>query len=343
MKKSFLFALTLVLLASCTGKLNVKGTVDPALDLEGKEVVLKLDDADVSATVENNSFSIQTKATDDDRATVEFPGTRIPRFFIVPEAGTVTVELSFDEDGEYQQIIGGTPNNDLLAEFDTQVRDLMDELNEAETEYEESEVMEKYTDAVVDFLEDNINTKAGRVIFTSNHYYLSLDQLYNLFSLMDEESLSNDLISRIHENFNAKYSTSEGKQFIDFKALTPDGEELSLSDIVGKTDYVLVDFWASWCGPCRRSMPAVKELYDEAKGRLEILGVSLDDDHDNWTDAIKSLGLEWKHISDLQGWQCEAAGLYGVDAIPATVLINKSGEIVGRNLSLDKVKDIVLK
>lgn len=117
----------------------------------------------------------------------------------------------------------------------------------------------------------------------------------------------------------------------DFTQKTPDDKDLSLSDLRGKV--VLVDFWASWCGPCRRENPNVLKVYNTYKDKgFEILGVSLDNNKDRWLQAIKQDGLVWRHVSDLKYWQNEVAQLYGVRSIPHTILLDKDGKIIARNL-----------
>lgn len=131
-------------------------------------------------------------------------------------------------------------------------------------------------------------------------------------------------------------------RYTDISAPTPTGEVLALSDLVGKTDYVLVDFWATWCPPCRELIPVLRELYlSVPEGRLEILGVSLDKDRDRWKQFIQSENLDWKHISDLRGWDSEPAAVYGVDAIPTTLLIDREGNIVGRDMDELEMIDLL--
>ncbi|MFT4660085.1 MAG: thiol-disulfide isomerase/thioredoxin [Patiriisocius sp.] len=111
----------------------------------------------------------------------------------------------------------------------------------------------------------------------------------------------------------------------------PEGQVVSLSSLRGK--YVLIDFWASWCGPCRRENPSVVAMYNKYKDKgLEIYGVSLDKDLNKWKKAIAKDGLEWPHVSDLAGWNSAAAAKYGVKSIPHTVLLDKEGKIIATKL-----------
>lgn len=122
-----------------------------------------------------------------------------------------------------------------------------------------------------------------------------------------------------------------GSEAPDFSQPTPEGKPLSLSSLRGKV--VLIDFWASWCKPCRMENPNVKRVYDQYKGKgFEIIGVSLDRDKGAWTGAIEQDGLPWKHVSDLGFWNNAAAQQYGVSSIPYTVLVDREGKVLGKNL-----------
>jgi len=117
----------------------------------------------------------------------------------------------------------------------------------------------------------------------------------------------------------------------DIRQQTPDGGTYALSDMRGK--YVLIDFWASWCKPCRIENPAVKRVYDKYNRKgFDILGVSLDRSQDAWVQAIQADGLPWKHVSDLGFWNNAAAQEYGVSSIPFTVLVDKEGKIIAKGL-----------
>jgi thiol-disulfide isomerase/thioredoxin len=125
---------------------------------------------------------------------------------------------------------------------------------------------------------------------------------------------------------------ASGNAAPDIVMRSPSGELLKLSDLRGKV--VLIDFWASWCGPCRRENPTVVRAYEKYKAKgFEVFSVSLDSDKTRWMNAIAQDGLVWpNHVSDLGGWRNAAAGAYGVTSIPATFLLDRDGKVVGTNL-----------
>jgi peroxiredoxin len=147
---------------------------------------------------------------------------------------------------------------------------------------------------------------------------------------------------QIETQFNTEAKLMEGALAPDFTLKTPSGEDLALSSLRGKV--VLIDFWASWCGPCRRENPNVRKLYRRFhyKG-FEILGVSLDNDGNRWKGAIQADSLTWPHVSDLRGWQSSAAQLYQVSSIPQTYLIDKDGRIMAKGLRGPELEMVLAK
>ncbi|MBO4475868.1 MAG: TlpA family protein disulfide reductase [Bacteroidales bacterium] len=126
---------------------------------------------------------------------------------------------------------------------------------------------------------------------------------------------------------------AKGVPFTDLVLFDTESEYHHLSDYLGKGNWVLVDFWASWCGPCRAEMPNVVAAYKKYHDKgFDIVGISLDKNQGAWVKAIADLDMPWHHLSDLQGWNSIAAAVYGIDAIPASLLVNPDGEIVARDL-----------
>ncbi len=163
-----------------------------------------------------------------------------------------------------------------------------------------------------------------------------------LLALADEEPvyLEQPLMAALNQRIDGWRKQAVGIPFTDLSMADTTGTMRRLSEFVGKGNYVLIDFWASWCGPCRRDMPHVKALYEKyhPKG-FDIVGISFDNNHKAWVSAIRKMQLPWHHISDLKGWESLGASTYGIYSIPATLLIAPDGKIAASGLrgeALDK-------
>ena len=216
--------------------------------------------------------------------------------------------------------ISGTPNNELLSDF-------YHGLNDAEDEKESIDFLNS-------FVEKNINNVVGYTMMADYLFVYDIQEIDDMVDKMTEDTKAQPIVKDgILDKVAVMHLTSVGNSYQDITLSTPEGKSMNLSDFVGRSDFLIIDFWASWCGPCRRAMPQLVELYDKyySDGVLDIVGLSLDEDSDAWLGAIDKLGLKWHHLSDLQGWKSSVAELYGVSAIPFTLLLDKNGIIVARN------------
>ena len=225
------------------------------------------------------------------------------------------------------------------------------ELNQSyRTAYQEKdeakmkELQEQYENLMKDYeaKEDAINkanadSYVAAYILAGKLYEYDYEKLVEKFNTLGENAKATEPGKTIADRIQKLSAVAVGQVAPDFTLNTPDGKPLSMHSIKGKVK--VIDFWASWCGPCRQENPHVVALYKEfhPKG-LEIIGVSLDNDKANWEKAIQDDGMTWYQGSDLKGWQSAVAQLYGVTAIPHTVLLDANNKIVAKNLRGNELK-----
>lgn len=262
-------------------------------------------------------------------------------FFL--ENGKITIALTKENDSAT-----GTPSNDAYQIVRAQINEISKKMNDIynsmgdntlsdeqkEAKQQEGALLEEqYNAAIKEGVQKNITNPVGVYLFKQVFYNNSTAENEALLQQIPANYQNDKDILRIKELTDKQKTTAQGTKFIDFEMQTPEGKTVKLSDYAGKGKVVLVDFWASWCGPCRREMPALVEAYAKYKGKnFEIVGVSLDRDAAAWKESIKQMNMTWPQMSDLKFWQSEGAQLYAVNSIPHVVLIDGQGTIIARGL-----------
>ena len=265
-------------------------------------------------------------------------------FFMEP--GTIDIQLT-DQPGGSR--VGGTTCNNQWQTLNDSVMSIGKEINriaehiygnnlsqeEQQKGMEQIEKLNKrFAELVVKTAEKNIDNEFGYFLLT---YYpeelIDNNTRAKLIKDLPAEMRQRTAIKQMEQAINAAAKTAEGSTIKDFTQKTPDGTEISLMDEVKKYKVTVIDFWASWCGPCRQEMPFMMQMYDKHQSKgLGIIGISLDNDKDAWLSAIKQLNITWPQMSDLQGWDNAAAKLFNITSIPHTIVVDQQGKILHHGL-----------
>lgn len=345
MKKLLFFLLASVCLVACeNNRFCLSGTIERECDT----IYIRGDKTDVlyaAVPVVNGSYMWEGTSDSVFIAQVCFGDKRGEMSRIVVEPGNIVLNIG-PADATEAFYATGTSWNDLITKHCHQLKEFFapimpqiekfSELSDAEKE----EVEKKYEEAddaqqkyLLNILRENSQNMMGVYFLSSFTQGEPTQELSEILPAMQEAFPGNYWVERVASVVKAKLASAIGQPYTDLTMDTPEGEKLSLSDIIPQNKYTLVDFWASWCGPCCRELPNVKAVWEKYnKLGFQVVGVSFDQKAEDWKEAIANFGLGWPQMSDLKGWQCAASAVYGINSIPATLLIDEKGIIVDKNL-----------
>lgn len=260
--------------------------------------------------------------------------------------------------------VRGTVNNEIFSAYNAVIRHIVDSVNrsanidvmlnrnqtqearernfKARTNFHNTRSLELQEELVKRYSDQAI---APFMIFWEMKANVSLEKLKQLRALVDPSLIEHPYTKQLDE-FIRLADFKVGSDMPDFKLPDKDGKDFVFSTLRGK--YVLVDFWASWCGPCMREMPNVVKLYKECKGKnFEIVGISLDQKRDAWLNAVEKNKMKWIQVSDLKSWGTLPVKLCNISAVPYTVLVDPEGKVIALDLRgeelIKKVKEVLKK
>lgn len=330
MKKSLIALLVMLVLTTCFScksfkiNVNLDNSTDKTVYLERLEngSMIKID----SVVAKNNNAVFKMKQSDNNDALhIMIDGWRRP---LVLFADNQDVKIVGDCQ-QYNDIkVVASESQQKLNEIIANINDIEDE---KEIHY-----------AALRSVKENVNTPIGAYILYRYKWAFGLDELIRLCELIPTEMQSGYKVE-IEKYIAGLQMTQPGQPFIDFQQKDVNGDIFTLSELVKKSEIVIVDFWASWCPDCRKANPDLVKIYNQLnKKGLNIVSVSLDTDEAKWKKAIADDNLAWPyHVSDLKGWGNEVAGMYMIAFIPQNLIIDKNGMIIEKNLPFEKMEDLL--
>ena len=352
MKKLLVIASVALVLASCSSKgykieANIEGAPDQMVVLKAMQdnELVALDSTMMTEGMFQFAGSIEVA----DIYAIDFTQPE-DRLILFLENANITITGKVDD--LMSSDIKGSKTQDLFMTFNKMQEEMSTPLMEIQQKFQAAAMDGSLTPEMEKELRDQFMAENDKMLVSVKGFvvknntsvlaaYITLTQLANQLPIEELETIVSSFPSNIQKSpfviaLNEKLSvdkrTAIGEPFIDFTHPDAEGNLITFSSVTGE-NYVLIDFWAGWCTPCRQENPNLVNLYKQYKDKgFDIFGVSLDRRKQEWLDAVEQDGLLWSQVSDASGWANPIAKMYGVQSIPSNLLIGPDGKIIAKNL-----------
>lgn len=354
MKTIQLLPLIFLALFACrqsADRFTISGKIENASD--GWVILNRLSENDLqpidSVKMKNGSFKLQGNISIPDFYYLLFRSDD-QYLEIVLQPGTLTIGGTFEE-----PVYSGMPLQEKYNNFQAGLREYDHQFSELSEQYHQASVSgnemikrlieekarkleENRNERILSFARENTDNVIAPFLLYNNLESFDIEVVKEVMASVDSAVHPSNYYQMLATEVEKRLRLAIGQPAPIFTQNDPDGNPVSLESFRGK--YVLIDFWASWCQPCRLENPYLVKVYEEFQPRgFEILGVSLDRDRNAWLKAIADDRLTWKHVSDLKFWNNEVARLYSINSIPSNFLVNPDGIIVARNLRGTQIRE----
>ena len=347
----------LALFASCENEsgYSISGEIENVPD--GQKIFISELNEDNNQTTTIDTMEVvdgkfESDLPEKEKPTLSFLSVEGVRGNVLFVADNTPIEFQLYKDSLYASTVSGGKDNEILYSYFGQVRksnesvaanrnamveafQSQDSIELTRLQQRQEELGQQDIESKKEIVQQNPNSIVSVMILQDlvNSRMVPTSEVKELYSKLSPEVKNTYLGEMLNETITSLSLVEVGSKAPNFTAPTPEGEQLALNDVLGKV--TLVDFWASWCKPCRDENPNIVRVYEKYHDKgLNILGVSLDrpGQKDRWEQAIADDNLEWNHVSNLKFWEDPIAAKYGIRAIPAAFLLDENGVIVAKNL-----------